>query len=385
MLRNETRKEISMTSRAYRTKSRPSPASLHSLVFGLALLLGAETAGAQIRTVLVSPVPGNQLASGTALRNALTGIPSPSSTDRWLLKIEPGIYDVGTTQLQMRSWVDIEGSGIGMTTIRGSVLPENATIHGANNTELRLLTIEAIPNIDGATAMRNDSASPRIYRVKFSTTGGTWGVRNFSSTPLFEECEITVTGLSPGSAYGVSFRGILPGGSRSSILRTKITVSGAGHNHGVSTRDGLFITEIRDSLIHATGGSTARGVHGLFQLLWSGQELLQIRNTEIQSWGGSSASYGIDLDAGTWVNLEITGSKIWGHLSPTTYGIRQAAGAAMGMQGASIVGMTGTIETAGSAAIASTMLNGGPVTAGGWLGCMGVWDENGVFYAQGCP
>lgn len=366
-------------------KSFSFPAQFPVAVCMLALLLGTTTAEAQIRTVLVSPVPGDPVASGTALRNALAGISSPSSTNRWLLKIEPGIYDVGTTSLQMRSWVDIEGSGIGVTTIRGSVLPENATIHGANNAELRLLTIEAAPNIDGAAAMRNDNASPRIYRVKFSTAGGTWGVRNLSSTPLFEECEITVTGQSPGFAYGVSFRGILPSGSRSSILRTKITVFGAAHNHGVSTRDGLFITEIHDSRIFAAGGSTARGVHGLFEISWSGQELLQIRNTEIQSWGGGSASYGIDLDAGTWIGLEITGSKIWGHVSPTTYGIRQGGPPAVILQWSSITGFTQTVQAAGSASIQSTHLQGGPATALGWLGCMGVWDENGIFYAQQCP
>src|SRR5262245_12834063 len=135
-----------MSSLAYRRQSRPFSARLVSLVCGLALLLGVETAQAQIRTVLVSPVPGDPAASGTALLNALAGISSPSSTNRWLLKIEPGIYDVGTTPLQMRSWVDIEGSGIGVTTIRGTAVAYNATVHGASNAELRLLTVEASGN-----------------------------------------------------------------------------------------------------------------------------------------------------------------------------------------------------------------------------------------------
>jgi hypothetical protein len=42
---------------------------------------------AQSRIVTVSPVPGDPVASGTALRNALAGIPSPSATNPWLLKI----------------------------------------------------------------------------------------------------------------------------------------------------------------------------------------------------------------------------------------------------------------------------------------------------------
>lgn len=91
-----------------------------------ALLLTSTTATAQIRTILVSPVPGDPVASGTALRNALAGIPSPSATNRWLVKIEPGTYDVGGgTSLAMRPYVDVEGSGIEATTIRGVISTPN--------------------------------------------------------------------------------------------------------------------------------------------------------------------------------------------------------------------------------------------------------------------
>src|SRR5262245_24259753 len=112
----------------------------------LLLLCLGGSAAAQIRTELVSPVPGDPVASGTALRNKLAAISSPSSTNRWLLKIEPGTYDIGTTSLPMRSWVDIEGSGIGATTIQGTVDGSGltaGTINGASNTELRMLTVSS--------------------------------------------------------------------------------------------------------------------------------------------------------------------------------------------------------------------------------------------------
>ena len=67
------------------------------------ILFSSSVASAQIRTVLVSPVPGDPIASGTALRNALANISSPSSTNRWLLKIEPGIYQLQGTALLVRS------------------------------------------------------------------------------------------------------------------------------------------------------------------------------------------------------------------------------------------------------------------------------------------
>ena len=377
-------------------KARPFSLWLHSMVLGLTLLLGAETVGAQIRTVLVSPVPGNPVASGTALRNALAGISSPSSSNPWLLKIEPGIYDVGTISLQMRSWVDIEGSGIGVTTIRGSAADFNATINGANNAELRLLTVEAALGsaaLPGPIAMANYSASPRLYRVKFSASGGAggstgiaYGVRNRDSTPLIEECEIKVVG-SGDTAYGLVFGTDTssPLVDRSSILRSKVTVSGSKYNYGLYMAGRQYVSEIRDSRIDVVGGVTTRGIHAVSDSSWSGQENLRIRNTEIISGGGSSASYGISIQDSAWISLDINGSKVWGHSSPTTYGIVQGWFGPVGTQWSHIVGFTQTVQTVGSASIQSTYLQGGPVTAGGWLGCMGVWEENGIFYANSCP
>lgn len=379
-----------MASMVYRKKSRLTPLCLHSLLFGLALLLGAETVSAQIRTVLVSPVPGNPIASGTALRNALAGISSPSATNRWLLKIEPGTYDVGGTILAMRPYVDIEGSGIEATTIRGSIDSSiHPTILGADYTELRFLTVQAIdPTSTSSIAMANYSgASQRVYRVKFVAQGGleAWGMRNVNATPMIEECEFSVTGTMPGShAYGLVFRDYPPTSRRSSILRSKVAVWGATFNYGVYMRDAASLNSIRDSRFDVTGGDLT---HGLFATSsvggWSGNEALAIRDTEVISSGGSAASYGIRFEGGAQIVPEIWNSRIWG----STYGIyTDSPSSSGGIQGSSIHGSTKTIQFGGSISISSTSLIGGPATAGGWIGCMGVFDENAVFYAQGaCP
>ncbi len=379
----------------FRQKSLVHPARFIVVACALALFFGGKTAEAQIRTlqirtVPVSPVPGNPIDSGTALRNALAGIASPSTTNRWLVKVEPGIYDMGNVSLQMRSWVDIEGSGIGMTIITGSPLGLSATVHGANNSELRLLTVEAVgtANPDVIAMANYDGASPRIYRVKLSAVGQfPRGMRNFNAAPLIEECEIQATSTSTTStdSYGVVFAGFPPTAGRSSILRTRIAASGARTNYGVFMTNSQSLTEIRDSRIDATGGVSTHGIYAVPSPNWQSQETLQIRNTEISSSGGSTASYGINLDGGAWMSLSIQVSKVWGNGSPTAYGIRNTGPGATILQGASIVGATQTVLAMGNASIASTNLNGGPVTAAGWLGCAGVWDEAAVFYAQTCP
>ncbi|MCJ7668671.1 MAG: hypothetical protein MUP04_10420, partial [Anaerolineae bacterium] len=120
--------------------------------------------GKYVRTVVVSPVPGDAVASGTALLNALDGITDSSATNPYLLKIEPGVYDLGTSALTMKEWVDIEGSGELVTTIKrsGSSDGGTGTVVGADNAELRFLTVENTGGAMYATAIYNDSSSPRL-------------------------------------------------------------------------------------------------------------------------------------------------------------------------------------------------------------------------------
>jgi hypothetical protein len=351
-------------------------------VFGC-VLLNSSVTSAQIRTVLVSPVPGNPVASGTALQSALAGISSPSATNRWLLKIEPGIYDIQSGSLQMRPWVDVEGSGTNLTTIRST----GTTIIGASDTELRMLTVEAIGNPGSQViAMFNENANPRVYRVKFvtqTTNSEAWGMRNWSSAPKIEECEFSVSG-GIFLVHGVTFVNFISTGARSSIVRSHITVSGEGTNYGVYMVGGQTLTEMQNTRIDVIGGSAT---YGIFSSPggWQGSEALALRDVVINSAGGSQNSAGISLSEGTTVGLDIYNSKIWGHVAPTTIGILQGGNIPVGVRFSSIVGFTKTLQSAGNVSIGWTDLIGGPVTVSGWLGCIGVGDEMGVFYPNSCP
>lgn len=89
------------------------------------------------RTEIVSPA-GNAIANGVHLVNALNSITGATVDSPWLIKIEPGIYDIGLSSLAMKPYVDVEGSGEGITTIIGHGA---TTVQGASNSELRFLTI----------------------------------------------------------------------------------------------------------------------------------------------------------------------------------------------------------------------------------------------------
>jgi len=359
------------------------------LCLALATAFLSTQASAQIRTVLVSPVPGNPSASGSALLAAVAGIASPSSTNTWLVKIEPGIYDVGATPLQMRSWIDIEGSGIGVTTIRGTVDPlltgffTRGTVNGASNAELRLLTVEAngTSSIPGVIAMVNPQASPRIYRVRFATHGvnAGWGIRNPEGAPLIEECEIEVSLTQAGTAYGIVYANQVSG-TPSVIRRTKIAVTGTQTSYGIYLTDGQTVREIWDSKITVSGGVS---VYGLYSI-WSGgvQDRLQLRNVDLSTGSATNLAAGIYFDSNQVFYLDVVDSRIYG----TTYGIRSLSSSTVEVRNSELVGFTNTATTAGSMSITMSGLRGGPATAGGWLGCAGVWDESGTFYpGPVCP
>ncbi len=106
------------------------------------------------RTIIVNPVPGNPVASGDRLLRGMALVTAPSSSNPWLLKIEPGIYDIEDTSLVMQPFVDIEGSGEDVTTITG--FPADGTVVGAADCELRDVTVEHRGGIDLATAIVND-------------------------------------------------------------------------------------------------------------------------------------------------------------------------------------------------------------------------------------
>jgi hypothetical protein len=156
-----------------------------------------------LRTVVVRPV-GTAAQNGTALLAALAGITTASGANPWLLKVEPGNYDLGTTSLVMKPFVDIEGSGEGVTKVTGLGRPTNdaATVHAVTDTELRFLTVESRGGAAYAKALFVDGGAPRIKNVTASAFGGTTESQGFfaqnGATPTVDH--LTARGIAAGSA-----------------------------------------------------------------------------------------------------------------------------------------------------------------------------------------
>ena len=272
-----------------------------------------------------------------SVQSALNSITDNSTTNRYLVKVAPGIY---TGTVTMKPFVDIEGSGETVTkiTFTGSASLNNGTVVGADNAELRSLTVESTGGNSFAVAIANTNKSPSILHVTASASGGTTsndGVYNINSSPAMSDVTISVSGSGTGDNEGVSdFNSSPPmtnvtisvSGSAfgdygvynnnfSSPTMTNVAVyvsaSGSGFAVGVENTSNSFVTminltvsasgsatvygvgnsttnvTIRDSNIFASGGASS---YGIFNSASSGSYAVQVDNSIIFSSGGVVSS-----------------------------------------------------------------------------------------------
>jgi len=285
----------------------------------------------------------------TTITAALNSITDASDTNRYLVKVMPGVY---TEQVTMKQYVDIEGAGELTTkiTYTGSASDLAGTVVGANNAELRFLTVE---NTGGAmyyaTAIYNASASPRLTHITVTASGGTVtrGMYNrSSSSPTMTNVTATASGGTLN--FGVS-------NSSSSPTMTNVTATGSG---GIDSR-GVYNYSSSPTMTNVT--ATASGGGGNYGV-YNGPSSPTIQNSTISASGGTS-NYGI-------YNTATSG----------TYTVT--------VNNSQITGSTNTIrnDSEFTVRVGASLLDGGAVSAGGGtVTCAGVYDENYVFYASTCP
>ena len=102
-------------------------------------------------TVVVSPVGPTAADNCAALRAALDGITDNDVDTRYLIYLEPGVYDCGTATLFTKAYVSLRGAGQRATEINGAVNGADGLVQVLDNSELSHLTVENTST--GATAV----------------------------------------------------------------------------------------------------------------------------------------------------------------------------------------------------------------------------------------
>lgn len=370
------------------------------LAIAVVTLAVPAAATAQPRTEVVTAVGGNPLASGERLLDRLARLGSPGPDNRWLLRLEPGLYDLGSRSLVLRPFVDVEGSGRGVTTVHSAA--ETGAVVGADDVELRELTVIGEAPVDAmavstsaprfamsrvtcvarggarsSTALANNSASGGSFRdvralasgspfaTAVSSRGGllhrvhasaeasdiAYAVFNASSDG--ELVDVTAEARSTGRFAG----GIRNEGGAPLLRDVRVTASGTnradGIVNGASTR-----ARTVGAVIHV--GGPAGSSHGIRHEFSSATT----SNAEITVEGPSDA-YGVTaFFSGTPVLADVTIRVVSGGNGVGVF----TSGAQLTIDRSSVVadGLTlVTAESAGASIVAGASRLDGPVSAGG--------------------
>jgi hypothetical protein len=280
--------------------------------------------------VVVSPKPGNTPQNnGTALLNNLAGI-SADVNNPYLIKLGPGIYDIGASSLQMKQYVDLEGSGENTTIITGHIGDLfSGVVQGASNAEIRFLTVR-------------------------NTGGGTYenGIYNASASPKITNVTVSV--------FGESIQGVgVFNNSSSSPMMTNMTVSASGGN-GPSTIGNIGVYNISSSPMMTNVTASASG----------------------NSSGGNVGVYSVESSSPTMTN--VTASALEGTISS---GVYSNAGSTTMIHNSVIIGSTNTLYNGPytTTRVANSKLDGGPVSNNtGTLTCVGAYTGSYVALDENC-
>jgi hypothetical protein len=218
------------------------------------LPVGRNAPGGYTHTFIISP-DADPVQAGRVLRQTVAAITDASATNPYLIKIEPGVYDLEGNSLFMVPYVDVEGSGEGVTTITAAIGSGSGAVVGANNTELRQLTVKNTGEAgQQVVAIFSQSASIRLNQVTAIASGGAenYGVHTSNGTVGMRYVTATATG-------GAQSFGVINFNSVMTVTNSALTGSDAAVNYGlVSTAGGAM--RMNSSTVTATGGTIAIGV-----------------------------------------------------------------------------------------------------------------------------
>ena len=324
---------------------------------------------------------------------------TPSASNRCLVKIMPGEYNVGAPSgpgaLQMRAFVDIEGSGQKTTRLIGTgsaVLGGYpGTVSTAANSELRNLTVENTGGSSWSVAIVGSGAARAmtLRDVTAIVSGGSNGnnaivnQNTFSALPVLRNVRAF--------ASDENAIGILNSCSGSDIDGAYINVVGNGSN----------IVGLQDSNNQSSCGVTYRGrVTNVYALVSGGvttygiagnQSNSDFSNLHMVAEGSSHNSYGISL--GPFADVTVRNSTLIARGTPNSDGVKSFGGGTIRVDGSVVVGDTNTVDVQGTPSnpalvlIGASRMEGGAtaVTADVTLTCAGVYDEAYAFSASTCP
>lgn len=352
---------------------------LGSVITALFIVVSVHCAGAVTtygKVAIVATSGGDYSNPAEAMNHYYDWCGTPSANAPCLLKIMPGVYNVGTAPVLMEPYIDIEGSGEKTTKIISSIYcswpPNTGTVMGANNAELRFLTVQNtvayLAMNANSVAVSNNFTSPSILHVTAIASGGyqAAGISNFNSSPVITN----VIASSSGGTY-VNL-GIYNGSTASPIMsNVTATASGGTYCHGIENNSSS------PTLMNVT--ATCSGGNYNYGISSTNPGTTTMMNV-IATASGGSGSFGVCNNASTTIMSNVTATAS----GSSSSGVYNCCNGTVKINHSVIKGTTNTINTPSPfTQVGDSQLDGGPVT-GLPLTCVGAYNGNYVALGTNC-
>jgi pectin methylesterase-like acyl-CoA thioesterase len=262
------------------------------------------------------------------IQQAIDSISGASATNPFVVKVMPGVYDLGTGTLSMKPHVDVEGSG-----------PENTIVTSSNN------------NVDGSTCtvgtvlMANDSAIRNIRVVnRAPALGGAYttvAALVFNNVKAKAEHMTIMTGSD--TAVGGQNNGACTYGPFADATLNDVTIEARNNSNGLTTAiiamgGRLIVTNSKLSAFNAGGwcdvindntpylesttilinNTTIEGACGTAVAIYSNWNHIRISDSTLVLNVGASGS-AVPFQASGGTELSMTSSRILVSGAPATY------------------------------------------------------------------
>jgi hypothetical protein len=282
----------------------------------------------------------------TTLTAALASISGNDAAHRYVIKVAPGTFDE-PTGVDLKDYVDIEGSGQGVTVITAtSAAVSNTTMRatGSLHTEVRSLSVESTGT---------GASTAAAIRATAVTTGDS-----------FRLTDVTAAGLATGTGDGI---GVYIATSSPRLHHLTVRASG-GTAHAFIANNGS--PAIADMTASATAsGGAAVGV----QTEGSASPVVDGLTANVTGTGFTAAVYLQHTSALTVKNATITssldgvnanssGTSAFTNLSATAgpggFGVWARAGGTVLVRDSSLSGGDSAVQNGGTLRISNTEMNG---------------------------
>lgn len=217
-----------------------------------------------LTTIVVSPV-GSAIDNGTALKTAYEDISGATADVPILVKVEPGVYDLGTGRIDLLPYVNLTGSGTESTIIQSA---QDTALNGVLDfqggdtvIEIRDLTVEHTGTGSGMGIYNESTMFLKNVHISFSGIFSNfgYGVYNDAGYLRMDGCEISTVGYSGASgAYGV-----VNITNACELFNTTIRIKGASATYAIAAYNISGSTKLRHCVATAQNSTSGIAV-GIF-------------------------------------------------------------------------------------------------------------------------